>query len=366
MNMMIKENERGLLFENGIFREYMKPGKHFRFGMKFELMKVSVNAEFKPEGYPLEVFLKNASLMAELEVVEVADQMLAIHFVDGNFVNVLMNGKHAFFKFAKNHTFLVVDQKNVEVSEDFPRYLFDRMPRALFTRIEVASFQKGLLYFDGKLERLLEPGTYYFWNNGVKVTAEFTDIRALQMDINGQEILTLDKIGVRFNFVTTYKITDVVKIHTEVQDYEKQIYIHLQLALREYVGKYRLDEILENKEDLSQAMFEKLKQKEEQLHVTFLDAGVKDIILPGEIRDIMNTVLLAEKKAQANVITRREEIASTRSLLNTARLMEENKTLYKLKELEVLEKICDNVGTISIHGGGDLLSQLTNVLQGEK
>ena len=65
---------------------------------------------------------------------------------------------------------------------------------------------------------------------------------------------------------------------------------------------------------------------------------MKDIILPGEIRDIMNTVLVAEKRAQANVVTRREEVASTRSLLNTARLMEENPTLYKLKELEYIEK----------------------------
>lgn len=77
-----------------------------------------------------------------------------------------------------------------------------------------------------------------------------------------------------------------------------------------------------------------------------------------EIRDIMNTVLVAEKKAQANVITRREEVASTRSLLNTARLMEENKTLYQLKELEYLERICDKVGTISITRGQGVLEQL--------
>ena len=91
---------------------------------------------------------------------------------------------------------------------------------------------------------------------------------------------------------------------------------------------------------------------------------MKDIILPGEIRDIMNTVLIAEKRAQANVITRREEVASTRSLLNTARLMEENQTLFKLKELEYLEKICDNVGNITVNGGSDLLSQLTYILKG--
>ena len=72
----------------------------------------------------------------------------------------------------------------------------------------------------------------------------------------------------------------------------------------------------------------------------------------------MNTVLIAQKQAQANVITRREEVASTRSLLNTAKLMDENKTLYKLKELEYLERICQNVGEINVNGHQELLEQL--------
>ena len=93
-----------------------------------------------------------------------------------------------------------------------------------------------------------------------------------------------------------------------------------------------------------------------------IDAGVKDIILPGEIRDIMNTVLIAEKRAQANVITRREEVASTRSLLNTAKLMEENPTLYRLKELEHIERICENVGSLNLNGSGGVLSQLFALL----
>ena len=83
-----------------------------------------------------------------------------------------------------------------------------------------------------------------------------------------------------------------------------------------------------------------------------------------QIRDIMNTVLVAEKRAQANVITRREEVASTRSLLNTAKLMEENPTLYKLKELEYIERICENVGNINLSAGGDILTQLASVLKG--
>ena len=115
---------------------------------------------------------------------------------------------------------------------------------------------------------------------------------------------------------------------------------------------------------MSEFILSRLRAKEAELFVEFSDAGVKDVILPGEVREIMNTVLIAEKKAQANVISRREEVASTRSLLNTAKLMEENKTLYKLKEMEYVERICENVGNINVNGG-DLLAKLTAIVGGE-
>jgi regulator of protease activity HflC (stomatin/prohibitin superfamily) len=92
-----------------------------------------------------------------------------------------------------------------------------------------------------------------------------------------------------------------------------------------------------------------------------LDCGIRDIILPGDVKDIMNQVLVAEKRAQANVIMRREETASTRSLLNTAKLMEENTMLYKLKEMEYVEKIAEKINTISVNGSGDLIGQLKQI-----
>ena len=135
-----------------------------------------------------------------------------------------------------------------------------------------------------------------------------------------------------------------------------------QLALREAVSQSTLDELLENRERLSARIFDTLKKREGEFFISVRDAGVKDLILPGEMRDIMNTVLAAEKKAQANVIARREETASTRSLLNTARLMEENKTLMRLKEMEHIEKVCENVSSLSLTGSGGLTDQLTSLL----
>ena len=194
-----------------------------------------------------------------------------------------------------------------------------------------------------------------------KITCQTVDLRTQQLDIAGQEILTADKVSLRINFVCTYKITDAVKIVSEIKDYKAQIYTLTQLALREYVGRFRFDELLEQKDTIAAFVLKQLQAKQDTLFIVFSDAGLKDIILPGEIRDIMNTVLVAEKNAQANVIARREEVASTRSLLNTAKLMEENTTLYKLKELEYLERICEKVGNISV-SGGNLLTELKEIL----
>ena len=127
------------------------------------------------------------------------------------------------------------------------------------------------------------------------------------------------------------------------------------------MGQYRLDELLAQKEEIGHFLKERMEENQEEYCVRIHNVGIKDIILPGEIRDIMNTVLVAEKKAQSNVIMRREEVASTRSLLNTARLMEENEILYRLKELEYLERICDKVGSISLSGGGNILEQLAGL-----
>ena len=170
--------------------------------------------------------------------------------------------------------------------------------------------------------------------------------------------MTADKAAVRINFFCQYKIVDAIKAVTEVKEYDKQLYILLQLALREYTGGLTLDEMLGKKEEVGPYIIEKLQSKCDELGLQLITAGIRDIILPGEIRDIMNQVLVAEKKAQANTIFRREETASTRSLLNTAKLMEENEILFRLKELEYIERISDKISGISINGGTQVLEQL--------
>jgi len=94
------------------------------------------------------------------------------------------------------------------------------------------------------------------------------------------------------------------------------------------------------------------------------------VILPGDVCELLNKVVEAERMAKANLIRRQEETAATRSLLNTARLMEDNPLLLRLKELEALEKLVEKVGRIDLHtgagaGGFDALLQNLYRLRGE-
>jgi len=361
MRIVINENERGLLFKDGRFVKVLDAGKHPFFGtVQVEVLKLDQSIASK--SCSLEILLQNDTLAAQAAIIDVADWQMALHFVDGRFSGILRQGKYAFWSAFAKHEFKLIDISTPEVGDDVPAYLFGKIAPVYFQKFDVAEYQRGRLFFNQKLIRILEPGTYFFWKTDVKVEVGYVDIRLTQMDITGQEILTFDKVALRISFVCNYRITDYVRILNEIDNFKEQLHVAAQLALRDYVGKYRIDEILENKDQLSQYVFDRLKKKEKDLFVEINDAGVKDIILPGEIRDIMNTVLIAEKRAQANVITRREEVASTRSLLNTAKLMDENQTLYKLKELEFVERICENVGNINLNGNGDALSQLTSIL----
>lgn len=237
--------------------------------------------------------------------------------------------------------------------------MYERVPFSYYVRqFKVEPTEIGLLFVDGVFVKEVKPGTYFFWKNTTTIQLSKVDLRLTSMDVVGQEILTKDKAQVRINFAIQYKVTDVMKAILENKNFDQLLYAEMQFALREYIGNMTLDALMEYKGSISEYVIEATKAQVAQLGVTLMSAGVKDIILPGEIRKIMNEVLMAEKKAQANIITRREETASTRSLLNTAKMLEENAMLYKLKEMEYVEKIAEKVNAISVSGNGQIVDQL--------
>ncbi|CAM4415905.1 slipin family protein [Paenibacillus alkaliterrae] len=359
--VIIKNDERGLLFNKGSYVRHLQPGvyRHRPFSDDSVILQ-NVAKRFAVPNMEINLFLQDAKLIEELTIADVQDYEYVLHFEDGKFASLLTAGTYAFWNVMKKHTFIHVDIRNPELSAEIDCSLLPKLQSCIQT-YEVASHETGLLFFNNVLQRELRPGKYFFWKGPTGVQVKTFDLRQQQLDMTGQEIMTEDKVTLRLNFVCQYKVVDPLKAF-QIKSFEDQVYILLQLILREYVGTLKLDDLLRMKQEIATFVLSRLNEQSEHYGVQFNSAGLKDIILPGDIKDIMNTVLLAEKKAQANLITRREETASTRSLLNTAKLMDENGTLYRLKELEFLEKICEKIGTISLTGGGNLLEQLNSLL----
>ena len=161
------------------------------------------------------------------------------------------------------------------------------------------------------------------------------------------------------NISAVYEIVNVVTARAGVKDVNEYLYRTLQIAVRQTLGKRTLEEVLAEKTDIDEAVSAEVRREMEAYGVRVSAIALKDIILPGDIRDILNQVVTAEKQAQANLIRRREETAATRSLLNTAKLMEDNPLLVRLKELETLEKIADKVEKITVVGGLNALLERT-------
>ena len=355
----VKANEIALVLKNGAFEKVLNEGV-FWFWNHEEVYVYTKGTEFKPP-IELNLLLQHTEMADALEVVEVKDNEFALFYEDNRFKMVLTSGKYAFLKGANAFRYVLTDWTNIDIDENIDKSLITSKLLQFVRAYSIESFEKGLLLVDGKFERVLEGGTYYWWKNNTTIQVTKADMRQLQMEISGQEILTKDKANLRMNFFVQYKITDIVKALYENKEYDKQLYVLLQMAMREYVGGFSFDEILEKKDTIASYILKNTAEKVADLGVEIKNCGVRDIILPGDMKEIMNQVLVAEKKAQANIIMRREETASMRSLLNTAKLMEENETLWKLKEMEYVEKIADKINNITVSGNGQILDQLKQI-----
>ena len=209
----------------------------------------------------------------------------------------------------------------------------------------------GLIFVDGKLVSTLTAGAYAFWNFAKNVSAEVVDLRVQSVEVSGQEMLTRDKVSLRVNLAASFRVVDAVAMRTKVAKFGEYLYRELQFGLRKVVAARTLDELLGDKASLDGDIYAYVRGRVTEFGVELLGVGVKDVILPGEMRDILNAVVQAEKSAQANVIRRREEANAMRSALNTAKLIADNPMLLRLKELESLEKVTEKIGKLTVFDG---------------
>ena len=372
----VNKDERALLFRKGDFVTILKAGQHRFFDPlgrltveKFSLAKTQFEhrlAEYLVKTEPDVV-------AREFTVIELGATEVGLRYENGVLVEVLApNTRRVYWK---GYIDVRVEKLNIatdfRVANELVAQLVELSGAGFKAKVtgaasvygvQVPEANVGLLFVDGKRSLMLDPGLYGFWRFGRDVRVEFVDLRLQVLDVAGQEILTKDKVSLRVNLTAGYRFSDVLTAFSKQAKPVEFLYKELQFGLRAAVGTRTLDELLENKTVIDDVVNEHIKRRVAGFGLEVESVGVKDIILPGEMKTILAKVVEAEKAAQANVIRRREETAATRSLLNTAKVMEDSPIALRLKELETLEKVTEKIDKISVFGGLEgLLKDLVKI-----
>lgn len=362
---VIAQHERGLYLKDRSIVKILQPGVYWMLD-PLERVKIEVFDITRPafaHAYE-DVLIKDQRALCErhFQLVELGEYEVGFVYKNDKLASVLAPASRQLYW--KGPVDIRVEVQDIASDFEVPRALVRLIAharagelantvRAVVHPVEVAEKSVGLLFVDGELVKTLAPGLYAFWKYNRNVKVEQVDTRLQAMEVSGQEILTKDKVSLRANLAAQYQIVDPVTAVKALSDVNGTLYRELQFALRASIGTRTLDTLLGDKGELDRVVFETVRDKVSEYGVVMKSVGVKDVILPGEMKEMLNQVVQAEKAAQANIIKRREETAATRSLLNTARLMDENPVLLRLKELEALEKVTEKVDKLTVFGGLD-------------
>ncbi len=363
----VAAHERALVFRQGRLLQVLLPGVYYFPNPLGDLTYDVYDVNSLEFNSPLADMLRKEypEIVAQhFFATDVLDQQVGMLFEDGHFSTIVLPATRKLY-WKAFHT-LSLELMDISDSYEIPaeklqQFMRIKNPTSFLCQI-VPEASVGLLFVNGKLERTLPPGVYGFWKFGRDIRCETIDTRLQQTDISGQELLTKDRISLRITLTCWFVVTDPVKARTSVSNYTEHLYKELQFGLREAVGGKTLDELLDDKEAINPAILNTARPKMAEIGIDLRSLGVKDLILPGDMRELVNKVIEAKKLAEANLIKRREETAATRSLLNTAKLMEDSPTLMRLKELETLEKLTEQIQTLHVYSGfNQLLTELVSL-----
>ncbi|MFB2881024.1 slipin family protein [Floridanema aerugineum] len=363
---LISESEIGLLYVQKNFVRSLEPGEYAFWNVERVVLVHNLSRIIPNPDFPLpDVLIEQHPdfVAAYCETVQLQNHQVAIVRYQGKVISILPPTIRKLF-------WRGVEVEVIDISNDakLPTNLVAELVLNASERVrnflhiqEVPAQHVGLLYINQEFQTQLQPGIHAWWIFGRSWQTEAIDLRLQTIEVSGQDILSKDKVPLRLNLTAGFRILDPLKAKNGLSDIAGFLYKELQFGLRGAVGERTLDALLENKGAVDKSVAEYIEQKTADYGIEINSVGVKDIILPGEIKTILSKVVEAEKSAQANVVRRREETAATRSMLNTAKVMEDNPVALRLKELEVLERIAEKIDRIQVNGSLD--SILTDLIR---
>ncbi|MDX1962267.1 MAG: slipin family protein [Pirellulales bacterium] len=345
----VRSDEYGLCFRDREFAGVLGSGAHWLLD-PFGEVKVDVVSRRDPwiTHEKLDLIVKSGALAGKAEVLDLRDHQRALVWIDGRFSQILAPGLYAYWLGHKQVAVEVIDARQARFEHEHFKTIA-RWPQARVS-LDICAVDRdhaGVLYIDGKYADTLSPGLYAFWRGTADARVVEVDLRELTAEVSGQELMTADKVTLRLNALVTYRIADARQAVSATEDARQALYRETQLVLRGVIGMRELDAFLSDKDTVAREIEQALRTRSLVLGLEIRSVGIRDVILPGDMKDLMNKVIESRKAAEANLIMRREETAAMRSQSNTAKLLADNPTLMRLRELEILEKIA-SAGRLSV------------------
>ena len=367
----VRKDQLALLSRNGDYYKVLHAGEHLLPWLNTpEVLLITLDGSEVPD--VLADYLRRFQpewVERYCVVADLSETEAGALYMDGILLEILPPSTRRLYSRVEDDLTLVrMSTQQVQVQTEVmnavlqPRRKGAVKGRDAILTVQVPAWHVGVLKIDGETQALLPPGLTAYWKINHLVDAEVVDTRLQVLEVSGQEILTKDKVNLRINLAANWRYSDVLLAFSQLTKPIDHLYRELQFALREAVGTRTLDELLEDKQVIDDVVSEQVKSRMLPFGMEIASLGVKDIVLPGDMKNILAQLVEAEKSAQANVIRRREETAATRSLLNTAKVMENNPVALRLKELETLERVAERIDNISVFGGLDqVLHGLVNI-----
>lgn len=213
-------------------------------------------------------------------------------------------------------------------------------------RITIFEYERGLKYAGGKFDIVLEPGQY--WYMPFFVAIQKVDVRPRFASITGQEVLSSDGVTLKVSLAASFEIVDPNMAVNKINNFHEALYIELQLALREIVGASQIETVLDNRGELSDKLVEMTKDKVKEFGLRLISADVKDIMLPGKLKEIFARVVNARQEGLAALEKARGETAALRNLANAAKMIDTNPNLMQLRLVQTLGESSGNTLVLGV------------------
>ena len=193
-----------------------------------------------------------------------------------------------------------------------------------FRRVVIFEYQRGLKYRNGRFQETLTAGRYWIFQPTLHI--DTVDVRPQLVTIPGQEVISADGVTLKISIAAEYEVADPATAVNKNFNHHAALYVVLQMAVREIVGREKADAVLESRASISGRISELTRDKVASLGLRLISADVKDIMLPGELRRAFAQVVKAQKEGLAALERARGESAALRNLANAAKMMEDRQS----------------------------------------